>query len=195
MNSHAYLFILLALFFQSLLFSQSNMAEYECDWEKKKEIGYPQYKLSIETSLSSEHSDKLKALELISEAISLNSEVAEFYQKRAQLYFDLKEFEKAVSDFNIALKYTHCFKSDVAVNYFQTGKCYLKLKLYNLASDNLKSAITIRSEIGKIPDSYHYYYSEGLFYLGKKKEACVQLGMLQSLEYIDVDSNLIDYCK
>jgi tetratricopeptide (TPR) repeat protein len=196
MNKYIQSLIVSVLFFQASLFSQKNMAEYNCLWEKEKVIGYAMYQLSIDASFSSEYSEKLKALELINKAISLNSNVAEFYQRRAQTYFDLKEYEKAVSDFNQALKYEHCFKEDVAVNYFQTGRCYLQLKLYNLACVNLKSAITIRNEIGKkIPDSYYYFYAESLFYLGKKKEACVQLGMLQSLEYIDVDSTLIDYCK
>lgn len=76
------------------------------------------------------------ALEDYNEIIKLDKKFYGAYGNRAELYFKLGEYAKAIKDFTIYLKTTDDFNS-----YLLRGQSYFYLDKFDLAMDDFKTAI------------------------------------------------------
>ena len=79
-----------------------------------------------------------KALSDISKAITIEKNKPELYMERADIYFELKEFDKAKEDYNMVLTFPD-FKEDYSV-YYLRGACFSQLDDTNNAIKDLKVA-------------------------------------------------------
>lgn len=94
-----------------------------------------------------------KALQSISKAITIGEterivHLTKLYALQGQLYFELKEYDKAITVLE-RWKSTHSKNNiDSNVNLHNLGLCYLHLKSYVKASENLLASLKINQERG-----------------------------------------------
>ncbi|MBN1573505.1 MAG: tetratricopeptide repeat protein, partial [Deltaproteobacteria bacterium] len=96
-----------------------------------------------------------KAIECFSKAMSLDPEFAEAYSYRGFCYFWMVQYEKALADFEMALKIGVDHPEEI---HFYIGRTYFKMGNYEEAVTSFTNAIEINKEIAE------YYYKRGASY-------------------------------
>jgi tetratricopeptide (TPR) repeat protein len=85
-------------------------------------------------------SDYDSALKDYTKVIDLNQDdAARAYDGRGTVYFELNEYEKAISDFSIALE----TDPNYWLSYYNRGKCYAAMRQYGNAVDNFKEYLRL----------------------------------------------------
>jgi len=108
-----------------------------------------------------------------SKAIELNASYLSAYRLRSIVYADLKEFKKAISDYNRILE----FDPESGTTYYNLGQAYLELGQFDNAVQSFTSAMNAKN------------HTIGLPYLNyqKRAEAYIKAG--------ELDKSLEDYTK
>ena len=105
--------------------------------------------------------DYIDALDDYTKVIDLNGAyVYDAYNGRGEVYFELNEFEKAISDFSVVLE----FDPDYWLAYYNRGLCYAGVKQYQIAVDDFKRylALDVNNKYGQVQSADYlasYYKS------------------------------------
>lgn len=112
-----------------------------------------------------------KAIDYQTKAIKLlpdNADILEnAYWSRGKAYHKLNQFEKAISDFNYAIK----LNSNYLIAYASRGECYLSIKEWNKAATDFEKGLTLQYDI------WHQVATEKLREIGDLQQAQVKYEM------------------
>lgn len=100
-----------------------------------------------------------QAIEAFTRAVELGSNSSLVYYNRAVAYQRIKQYQKAVSDLNQAIKIDDGWgERDIDAAYYNRGLAYLGLEKHQQAIESFTQAITIDSS------DFRAYYNRGLVY-------------------------------
>ena len=110
------------------------------------------------------NSEMQKVDEHLNNAIKLQPNNAENYNKRGEAYYNLNQYQRALNDFNKAIS----LKQDYALTYSNRGNTYFNLGQYQQAIEDLNKAIRLQ------PDFEKAYRNRAIVYLnrGNTKLGC-----------------------
>lgn len=127
------------------------------------------------------------ALQLYSKAIDIAPDESDYYASRGLVYEKLRNYDQAISDYDIALRKD----SNFIVNHYRIGNVLYKQKKYEGAI----ARYTIY--LSYVPDDADILYNKGLAYLSLKKreEACQTLKKAKEAGKSGVSELLLKYCR
>jgi tetratricopeptide (TPR) repeat protein len=110
------------------------------------------------------YTDPKKAIEYLNNAIKLQQNNADYYNKRGTAYYDLGQYQRAIEDYNQATDLDHNYIKA----YYNRGTAYYNLGQNQLAIKELNEAIRLK------PDYVDAYDNRGVIYLlqGNKELGC-----------------------
>ena len=144
------------------------------------------YKKAIDYILSSEYK---KSIDELNQAIKLNPSEGDYYFYRGCSYYDLKEYNLAITDLTQSLKMGLTHKTDISIAHLKLGKCRAELNDHKGAIKEFSMAIE------QCIDSFYlknYYLLRGIseMKLSMRLEACSdffkakELGHSEAIGYI-----------
>ena len=115
------------------------------------------------------YTDPNKAAQYWSAVIQSNPNSAEAYNNRGLAYYNLKQFQKSIKDFDKAIS----IKSNYAVAYNNRGNAYYNLGQFTQALTNFNKSLKINSKYANA------HYNSGLAYLQlqNKTQSCREFNL------------------
>ena len=92
------------------------------------------------------YKDPKKAIEYLSNAIKLQPDDADAYNRRGNVYYKLGQFQLAIKDYNEVIR----LKPDYVNAYYSLANAYYKIGQYQRAVEDLKIAAGLGHEVAQI---------------------------------------------
>ncbi len=196
---------------------QSSVLLFNDIAEKNPQSAYAYYSLGKVQNVGG---DFLTALKSFNYSIELDSTIPETYFCRANIYFEQKKYNLAISDYlnaeklkpsypenlnNIAFLYSEIGQMENAIQYYskaiavapteylyqRRATCYTYLKNYSEALKDYNKTLEIN------PFLAEPYYNRGVCYyhIQQVEKACEDWKKSSSMGYKNADNLLIKYCK
>jgi tetratricopeptide (TPR) repeat protein len=145
------IFIFLVLTF---ICSCSEKKETALDWINKSDLLWN----------GGQYTEPKKAVEYLNNAIKLQPNNAETYNKRGSAYFNLGQYLRTIEDDSEAIR----LKPDYALAHYNRGNAYVNLGQYQRAIEDYNQVVRLESNHA---DAYN---NRGLLYLlqGNKGQGC-----------------------
>jgi len=117
-------------------FQQASQGLTELDWFNK----------ALSLWDGERYTDPKKAIEYLSNAISLRQDIAATYSARGNAYYDLDQHQLAIEDFTEAIR----LKPDYVDAHYIRGNAYYKLGQYPRAIEDLNIAAGLGHEVAQV---------------------------------------------
>lgn len=122
------------------------------------------FKKAVSLWNGKKYTNPKKAIEYLTNAITLKPDYADAYYSRGFAYYDLGQYKTAINDYDKAIS----LHPDDAIAYNNRGKAYAKLRQYNQAIEDFNKSIQLQ------PDDVNAYNNRAFAYLlrGNQKSGC-----------------------
>lgn len=146
--------IICIFFVLTIICSCSERNKTASDWIEKEKALW----------VGTRYTDPQKAIEYLNNAIKLDPNNAETYNKRGIAYYELEQYQRTIEDNSEAIR----LNPDYVVAYNNRGSAYANLGQYLRAIEDFNQVIRLKSNY---PDAYN---NRGTIYIlqGNKEQGC-----------------------